>query len=241
MGAVDEVQRQRSERRSDALTRARIVEAAVVLLDDGGTEALTFRGLAAKLATGAGALYHHVASKNGLLAAAAAAAMTEVLRGAEGADPEERIRAVTAGVFDAIRKRPWLGTQLVAAPWQPAVLQLFDRVGSELTALGVPARSQFDAASALVHHVLGVAGQYDATRQLAGTVTSRAAFIGSSTSPLIAEEAGQYPFLARIAQELIDHDDRDQFRAGIEIILSGIDALRQERPDSEQAARAGGS
>jgi hypothetical protein len=41
-------------------------------------------------------------------------------------------------------------------------------VGLAITALGVPERLQFDAASALVHHVLGVASQYDASRQLAG-------------------------------------------------------------------------
>ena len=157
---VTGVRRKRLERRSDALTKSRIVDAAVVLLDEGGTEALSFRALEAALSTGAGALYHHVANKSELLAAAAAATMTEVLNRAGDMDPAQGIRAVTVGVFDGISARPWLGTQLVAAPWQPAVLQLFDRIGSELTALGVPEQSQFDAASALVHHVLGVASQY---------------------------------------------------------------------------------
>ena len=128
-------------------------------------------------------------------------------------------------MFDAISTHPWLGTQLVAAPWQPAVLQLFDRLGFELTALGVPERSQFDAASALVHHVLGVASQYDAGLRLAGINMSRTAFLKSATSPLVHSER-RYPFLTRIGQDLGDHDDRAQFQAGIEIILMGIEALR---------------
>jgi AcrR family transcriptional regulator len=199
------------------------VEAAVAILDEGGTEALTFRSLAGRLATGAGALYHHVANKGELLAAAAAAVMTDVVDAA--ADADHDIRALMLGVFDAISGRPWLGTQLVAAPWQPAVLQLFDRVGSELVALGVPERSLFDAASALVHHALGVASQYDAGLRLKGMETGRPAFLESATSPLVDAHAGRYPFLTRISQQLTDHDDRGQFGAGIEIIMAGIAAL----------------
>src|ERR1700760_4986994 len=42
----------RTERRADALSKARIVEAAIGLLDEGGESALTFRALAGRLATG---------------------------------------------------------------------------------------------------------------------------------------------------------------------------------------------
>jgi len=61
---------QRTGRRADALSKERIVEAAIAILDAGGESALTFRALSARLATGAGALYHHVASKSELLTAA---------------------------------------------------------------------------------------------------------------------------------------------------------------------------
>ena len=211
-------------RRSDALTRTRIVDAARTLLDDGGAEALTFRALAARLSTGAGAIYHHVANKSELLSAAASATMGDVLARVRSEDPADGVRALMLGVFDAISAHPWLGTQLATAPWQPAVLQLFDRVGSEVAALGVPERSQFDAASALVHHVLGVASQFDAGQRLDGPM-DRPAFLRSATVPLMATDAGRYPFLDRIGPELVGHDDRGQFRAGIEIILAGIAAL----------------
>lgn len=225
--------RQRSERRTDALTKLRIVEAAIALLDTGGAEALTFRALAANLATGAGALYHHVANKGELLSAAASKMMTDVLTAAGSADPVASIRAVTAGVFDVITAHPWLGSQLVAAPWQPAVLQLFDRIGSEVTALGVPEPAQFDAASAILHHVLGVASQYDAGQHLAQAQADRSGFIESSTSRLVGPDNGRYPFLVRIEQQLVEHDDRQQFHAGVEIILAGIETLRTRRREVE--------
>src|SRR5580704_3246894 len=61
---------QRAERRADALSKERIVADAIEILDAGGESALTFRALAARLATGSGAIYWHVASKNELLMAA---------------------------------------------------------------------------------------------------------------------------------------------------------------------------
>ena len=100
----------RTERRADALSKARIVEAAIEILDTDGESALTFRALTARLATGAGAIYWHVADKNDLLAATAddviARVMTEVVSGAE---PREAIRAIALGVFDAIDAHPWVG------------------------------------------------------------------------------------------------------------------------------------
>ena len=47
----------REERRDDALSRDRIVEAAIALLDAQGEDGLTFRALATRLATGAGAIF----------------------------------------------------------------------------------------------------------------------------------------------------------------------------------------
>lgn len=241
-GGVTGIRRQRPARRPDALTKDLIVRSAITLLDHGGTEALSFRALAAALATGSGALYHHVANKGELLAAAATATMTEVVGRAADADPGGSIRAVAMDVFDEIVARPWWGTQLVAAPWQPAVLHLFDRVGSDLTAVGVRQEFQFDAASALVHHVLGVASQYDAGRRLTGDKRSRPAFLQSSTSAVTGDDTGRFPFLARIGQRLVEHDDRAQFQAGIEIILAGIDALhgphRQDGQDSSGPTRS---
>ena len=112
----------RTERRTDALSKERIVEAAIEILDAEGESALTFRALAARLATGSGAIYRHVANKSELLAATTddviARVMTEV---ASGAEPREAIRAVALGMFDAIDAHPWVGAQLSREPWQSSV------------------------------------------------------------------------------------------------------------------------
>ena len=218
---------QRTERRTDALSRERIVEAAIEILDTDGENALTFRALAARLATGSGAIYHHVASKNELLAAATNAVITQVMSGvAGGAEPQQAIRAIALGVFDAIDAHPWVGTQLSREPWQTAVLHVFEGIGEQLQALGVPERAQFDSASALVNYILGLAGQYAAGARLIPRDTNRTAFLATVAAQWAQLDPTDYPFIHQVAAQLRDHDDREQFLAGIDLILAGIATVR---------------
>jgi AcrR family transcriptional regulator len=218
---------ERAERRADALSKERIVEAAIGILDADGEGALTFRALAARLATGSGAIYWHVASKDELLAAATddiiATVMTEV---AGGADPREAIRAVALGVFDAIDAHPWVGAQLSREPWQSAVQLIFESIGGQLQALGVPERAQFDCASALLNYVLGLAGQYAAAARLLARETDRSAFLATVAARWAQLDPAAYPFMRQVAAQLPGHDDREQFLAGIDLILAGIGTVR---------------
>jgi AcrR family transcriptional regulator len=218
---------QRTERRTDALSKERIVETAIEILDADGESALTFRALAARLATGSGAIYWHIASKNELLAAATddviARVMTDVVGGAE---PREAIRAMALGVFDAIDAHPWAGAQLSRVPWQSAMLQILESAGRQLQALGVPERAQFDCASALVNYVLGLAGQYAAAARLLARETDRSAFLTTVAARWAQLDPEQYPFVRQMAAQLPGHDDREQFLAGIDLILAGITTVR---------------
>ncbi|MFD9635382.1 TetR/AcrR family transcriptional regulator [Streptomyces violascens] len=216
---------QRSERRTDALSKERIVEAAIEILDTGGESALTFRALAARLATGAGAIYWHVANKNELLAAAGNDVVTRAMTNgmASGPEPREAIRAIARGVFDAIDAHPWVGTQLAREPWQSALLQIFEGIGGRLQALGVPERSLFDSASVLVNYVLGVAGQNAGNARLIAPETDRSAFLTAVAARWAELDPAEYPFMSQVAAaQLPEHDDREQFLAGIDLILTGI-------------------
>jgi AcrR family transcriptional regulator len=218
---------QRAERRTDALSKQRIVAAAIEILDAGGETALTFRALAARLATGSGAIYWHVASKNDLLTAATDDVITRVMTEvASGAEPQEAIRAIALGAFDAIDAHPWVGTQLSREPWQPAILQILEGVGGQLQALGVPGRAQFDCASALVNYILGLAGQYAAGARLLPRETDRTAFLSTVAAQWAQLDPAEYPFVHQVATQLPGHDDREQFLTGINLILTGITTAR---------------
>lgn len=203
------------------------MEAAIEILDAEGESGLTFRALAAHLATGAGAIYWHVANKSELLATAAddviARVMTDV---EEGTEPREAIRSITSGVFDAIDAHPWVGTQLSREPWQSAITQILEGVGGQVQALGVPERAQFDSASALVSYILGLAAQYAAAARLLAEDTDRSAFLATVAARWAQLDRAKYPFVHQAATHMRDHDDREQFLAGIDLILDGMTTIR---------------
>jgi AcrR family transcriptional regulator len=216
----------RTARRTDALSKERIVEAAIEILDSDGESALTFRALTTRLATGPGAIYWHVANKNDLLAATTddvvAGVMTDVV---DDAEPGDAIRAIALGVFDAIDAHPWVGAQLAREPWS-AMLQIFEGIGGQIQALGVPERAQFDSASALVNYILGVAGQNAASARLLPRETDRSAFLATVAERWTQRDPADYPFVHQVAKQLREHDDREQFLAGIDLFLAGLETIR---------------
>jgi AcrR family transcriptional regulator len=217
----------RIERRTDALSKERIIAAAIALLDAGGEGALTVRALASHLSTGSGAIYWHVADKNELLAQAADEVIARVMVTiVSSAKPEEAIRALALGVFDAIDAHPWVGAQLFREPWRQATLQIMEGISAQLHALGGPGAAQFNSVTALLHYILGVAGQNAANARHTVPGTDRSAFLASVAVQWAAQDPARYPFVRQMADELRDHDDREQFLAGIDLILAGIATVR---------------
>jgi AcrR family transcriptional regulator len=210
----------RNHRRSDALSRDRIVEAAIEILDTEGENDLTFRALTTRLSTGAGAIYHHVASKNELLAAATDEVIGRLLAEIAGdTEPRRAIRAIALGIFDAIDAHPWVGAQLSHDP-QPAVLRIWKAIGQQLRGLGVAGSAQSDAGSALVSYVLGSAAQFAAGARTRRTEAEREAFLEALAAQWTQHDPD--PFVEELATQLRNHDDREQFLAGVEIFLTGI-------------------
>jgi AcrR family transcriptional regulator len=196
-----------SERRADALTRERIVEAAIGLLDAQGEAGLTFRALAARLETGHGAIQWHVANKGELLKAATEDVIARAVTGAgvvDDARPREAIRGIASGMFEAIDAHPWVGAELSREPWQSALLPIFEGVGGQLQALGVPGPAQFDCASAILSYLLGLAGQYAAGIRLLPRDTDRSAFLGTLAAQWEQLDPARYPFTRQSATRLRD-------------------------------------
>ncbi|WP_244931471.1 TetR/AcrR family transcriptional regulator [Nocardioides sp. W7] len=215
----------RSPRRSDALTRERIVEATIELLDGAGESNLTVRALTTHLATGRGAIYHHVSSKEELLAAATDAIIGRVVAGADGdGDPSAAIRALALGIFDAINAHPWVGAQLAREPLQPAVLRIWKAVGSHLHRVGVSGSALSDAGSALVNYVLGSAAQHAAGALSVPDAADRKAYLEALAATWAEHDPD--PIAQQGAALLKEHDDREQFLAGVDIFLAGIASRR---------------
>ncbi|RSD10412.1 TetR/AcrR family transcriptional regulator [Amycolatopsis eburnea] len=219
-----------AQRRAVALSRAQIIGTAVELLDTDGESGLTFRALTERLATGPGAIYWHVANKGELLDAATGAVVADALAAERAAgSPRDEVRAVALGLFDAIEKHPWLAPQLSAqlsrGPSGPVTPKIFESIGRHVRDLGVPKGSWFTATSALVHYVLGAAGQNAANARVVTSGKDRSEFLDAVSAAWAGLDAEEYPFMREVAAEVRDHDDREQFLAGVDLILTGIGAV----------------
>jgi hypothetical protein len=93
-------------------------------------------------------------------------------------------------------------------------------------ALGVPPAAQFNSASALVNYILGVAGQNAANARGQEPGTNRTAVLETVSTAWADLDPAEYPFAHNVAGQLRDHDDREQFLAGIDLIIAGIASLR---------------
>lgn len=214
------------QRREDSLSRERIIEASIELLDSSGESGLTFRALAERLATGPGAIYWHVENKSDLLSAACDAIVARTMDAPlPSATPREAIRALALGMFDAIDDHPWVGSVLARDPAQLPMVRLLERIGQQIRALDVPDDAQWATVSALLSYILGVSGQNAANAQIAREQDAdRTHFLDEVASVWSQLDPDDYPFTRNVARQLRGHDDRADFLAGIDLILRGIES-----------------
>ena len=218
-------------KRAASLTRDAIIDAAVALLDADGEAGLTFRALAARLATGAGAIYWHVADKDDLFTAASDAIVARAMQAAPPGDtPQAGIRAVALAMFEAMDAHPWLGSALSRAPGQLPTVRILERLGRQVDVLGVPQDRQWMAACALLNYLLGVSGQNAANAVIAREQgLERAHFLDTLAGAWSRLDAQAFPFARKVAGQLRAHDDREDFLAGIDLIVHGMQALQAGR------------
>lgn len=211
-------------RREDGLSRERIIEESIALLDSSGESGLTFRALAERLATGAGAIYWHVANKNDLLTAACDAIVARTLDAPQAeAAPQDVVRALALGLFDTIDAHPWVGAALSRGPLQMPMVRILERLGQQVRAMGVPEARQLASASALLSYVVGVSVQNAANAQMGRALGGdREAILSQVAEGWAQLDAEVFPFTRSIAAQFHKHDDRADFIAGIDLILRGM-------------------
>lgn len=212
-----------SHRRASALTRERIIEAAVALLDESGEPGLTFRALAQRLETGAGAIYWHIDDKRDLVLAACDLFVGPAVQAPADDAPDERIRAIAIGLFDAMEAHPWMGAALAVAAGELPLVRILEALGQQVRALGVDDAGQWSTTQALMSYILGVGGQHAARSQLARQQNLQRTRALTEVAQRWAElDADDYPFTRSMAAQLPHHDDRADFMVGVDLILSGV-------------------
>jgi hypothetical protein len=152
------------------------------------------------------------------------------------AEPQQALRAIALGLFDAIDAHPWAGAQLTREPWRPALLDIYERISEQLQALDVPQQALSDSAGVLVNYIFGVAGQNAANaRALANSQMDRSTFLATVAAQWAQLDPAKYPSLRQARTQLREHDDREQVHAGVDLILAGIEAVNRAGQDSSLA------
>lgn len=213
----------RARQRKESLTRERIIDAAIKLLDRSGEEGLTFRALSEELATGAGAIYWHIANKNDLLAAACDAVIERTLNEVKVTTAESTIRGIALSVFSVIDAHPWVGSTLTSAEGLSPLVRILEPLGQQVRALRVPDKEQWAAVSTLIAYIIGVSKQNADNGQFARAQDlNRTAFLKVISNTWKKLDPEMYPFTRSMADHLPGHNDRADFLAGINFILRGI-------------------
>jgi len=208
-----------------------VIAGAIEILDESGPQGLTTRALAARLGGGPASIYWYVSGREELLDLAADSVLGGVLVAVSGVglggsgDPIENVRTIAVAMFDVIVDRPWLGAYAMRnTARQVHSLQLYERLGAQIMRLELSPRECFHATSAIVGFVIGTAA--DMGQQLPPEVASgevgREEYLARAVDQWRSLDAAEYPFLHHILDEFAAHDDRDQFRAGLDLLLDGL-------------------
>lgn len=209
-----------------ALSRARILQAAVALADREGLEGLSMRKVAQGLGVQAMSLYNHVANKDDLIDG-----MVELVVGemtvpeVDNAWKEEmRRRAIVA--HGVLLRHPWAAMPLMSrVNVGPMILRYIDATLGCLQAGGFSLVMADHAWNAMDSHIYGFTLQ-ELKFPFEPEDYAEAAKMGL---PLIPAE--QYPNMHYLTIEVIErrYDGLHDFEFGLEMLLDGLEMLLVKR------------
>lgn len=201
------------------LTRERILESALKLVDREGMEALSMRRLAAELGVDPMALYYHVPNKGALISGLVERVFSEMpppISGEE--DWRERIRHFAHAYRNLARGHPSLVRYLVSSSASAATLKAGEPLYAALEAGGFSARTVVLAADVVVDYVNGFA-----LAEVSGPLGSPGDRKG--LLDLLDEQSEEnVPVMRRVFGALANEELSTNFEFGLQVILDGLQA-----------------
>ena len=207
------------------LSRERILQAALELVDEGGIESLSMRKLGQKLGYEAMSLYNHVANKDDVIDGILDLVLAEGEPPAKGKDWDAAIRESAISVHAALRHHPWACT-LVMAPShiRSARLEYMNALLGRLREAGFSPDETYNAYHVLDGHIFGYS-LYETSHSYSD---EDAAEFEASVDEFLP--ADTYPHLNEHAwQHLTDgpHREASAFELGLDLILDGLKKMRR--------------
>jgi AcrR family transcriptional regulator len=207
------------------LSKERVLRAAVEFADAHGIEALSMRRLAKELGVEAMSLYNHVANKDEILGGIVEIVASEVEVPSDPANWKTSIRQSAISAHDAFIRHRWSCSLMTSTPSVvPSRMRWMEGVLATLREAGFSPNLTHHAYHALDSHITGFT-----LWQVSFPFDTREELLDLAEDFLKLIPADEYPYVIEHAQEHLaepDPDEPNEFEFGLDLILDGLERLR---------------
>ena len=232
MIAATERSRRRGPRR--ALSEDEILDAALALLDEGGPNAASIRGIAAKVGVAPNAVYTYFPDKAAVFKALIERLLGRVDHGvfAEREQPwRQRLEALALELRALMTAHPGRVSVLIGGAMDgPHALALNERLLELLGDAGLNPADAARAAYLLIVYVFGSMALEVADVATAGPLPPESGRIALRRSAFAATPTDQFPRSAAASDVMADYISTQQYLWGLHQVLDGIAACRTGHP-----------
>ena len=232
--------------RDGALTRARLVEAAIEAADQEGLQAVSMRGVAAKIGAPVTSLYRHIANKDELLRLMVDAAIAEHAHPAPEAGWRTRLEIGARLEWALVKRHPWVARVMTLTRPMPSEASLVhaDWMLGALEEAGFDATTRMNVHIAIYAFVQGLATNIESEAHAEGEtgVDDEGWMSERDTEFRAVASKGAVPAFARVLSSLAKgfHLDLDEvFELGLALLLDALSRRAGRSPD--RAASTGRS
>jgi AcrR family transcriptional regulator len=224
------------------LSRERVLHAAIKLADEGGVEALSMRKLGQEVGVEAMSLYNHVANKEDVLDGMVDIVMSEINEVVGGIEARP-------GDWKSVMRRRVLAARevLLRHPWAPDVME-------SRANLSAPIMNYFDSVIGLfldagfsvdlTHHAMHALG----SRALGFTqeMYEDSGDLDENAMAMLQQMATEFPNLVAMVTQITHDadttlgwcDDQFEFEFALDLILDGLERLRDKETRAAAANQA---
>ncbi|MGI5164566.1 TetR/AcrR family transcriptional regulator [Spirillospora sp. CA-253888] len=204
-----------------ALTRERIIRAAIDLIEREGAEALSMRRVAAALEVAVMSLYNHVPNKAALLEGVAEHVVSGMdFDGDPAEDWRDRARALVRAFRKVAHDYPRCMTIVLTHKVDfPVGLRPAERALALAEVAGFDGETAVRIMRALMAYALG------AQMREIGAMKTLDNLSAQPAETFAGLDAREFPHVVAMAAHLVRHDPETDFEFGLDLLISALDAL----------------
>ena len=217
-----------------ALTEDEILDAALSLLDEGGPDAASVRGLAARVGVAPNAVYTYFPDKASVIKALVERLLSEVNHDVfadRGRPWGQRVEALALELRAHLSAHPGAVSLMVGGPMNgPHALALNERLLELLTDAGLDPTDAARASYLLIVYVFGSIALEVADLHGTGPLPPESERTARRHLALSATPADRFPRSAAAAATIAGYISTEQYLWGLRRVLDGISARAQASP-----------